>query len=282
MVLDTEIMLWYPPSVSGQVPSGRSGHTASLLQSSNELVVFGGVKNGKWLNSVSVLDTARWNWSTPKIAGDAPRPRSYHSATSLSCTDEEGSRIVIFGGNNDTKCFNCVHVLEQVNGKMSWSHPKMKGKTPSPRTGHTATLLEDGYTIMVYGGWDPNMEDEKGDDLIFGDSFLLDTKTWTWSKGPKPRYASFNGAASNGGLERVGHWHLGEMECKSLLLVVDCQMGLQLISRVYCLLLCRCKERCHRGESLRRKANCIYILIRLHYSHLFTISTMEMAVGIIA
>lgn len=205
MVLDTEIMLWYPPSVSGQVPSGRSGHTASLLQSSNELVVFGGVKNGKWLNSVSVLDTARWNWSTPKIAGDAPRPRSYHSATSLSCTDEEGSRIVIFGGNNDTKCFNCVHVLEQVNGKMSWSHPKMKGKTPSPRTGHTATLLEDGYTIMVYGGWDPNMEDEKGDDLIFGDSFLLDTKTWTWSKGPKPRYASFNGAASNGGLERVGH-----------------------------------------------------------------------------
>eukprot|EP00804_Cyclotella_cryptica_P010864 CCRYP_008793-RA/>CCRYP_008793-RA protein AED:0.00 eAED:0.00 QI:1125/-1/1/1/-1/1/1/198/434 len=209
MVLDTEIMLWFPPSVSGQVPSGRSGHTASLLNNSNELVVFGGVKNGKWLNSISVLDTGRWKWSTPKILGDAPPPRSYHSATSLTSSDKksnEGSRIVIFGGNNDTKCFNGVHVLEQTNGKMSWSHPKVSGKAPAPRTGHTATLLEDGSTILIYGGWDPNTEDEKGDDLIFGDSFLLDTKSWTWKKGPKPRYTSFNNtAANNGGLERVGH-----------------------------------------------------------------------------
>lgn len=78
MVLDTEIMLWYPPTVSGQVPSGRSGHSASLLHKTNELVVFGGVKNGKWLNSLSVLDTNRWKWSTPKTIGDAPPPRSYH------------------------------------------------------------------------------------------------------------------------------------------------------------------------------------------------------------
>jgi hypothetical protein len=66
--------------------------------------------------------------------------------------------------------------------------------------------LEDGSTILIYGGWDPNTEDEKGDDLIFGDSFLLDTKSWTWKKGPKPRYASYNNAAAEyGGLERVGH-----------------------------------------------------------------------------
>ena len=206
MVLDTEIMLWYPPSVTGQIPSGRSGHTASLLHNSNDLIVFGGVKSGKWLNSVARLDTARWKWSAPKIVGDAPRPRSYHSATPLAEDKSEASRIVIFGGNNDTKCFNTVHVLEQRNGKMSWSHPKVTGKAPAPRTGHTATLLENGSTILIYGGWDPNTEDEKGDDLIFGDTFLLDTKNWTWTNGPKPRFSPFNTAmTSNGGLARVGH-----------------------------------------------------------------------------
>lgn len=73
-----KIMLWYPPTVSGQVPSGRSGHSGCVLPQTNELVVFGGVKNGKWLNSVSILDTNRWKWSTLKAVGDAPPPRSYH------------------------------------------------------------------------------------------------------------------------------------------------------------------------------------------------------------
>ena len=78
MALDTEIMLWYPPSVTGQIPSGRSGHASCVLPDTNELVVFGGVKNGKWLNSVSMLNTNRWVWSTVKAVGDAPPPRSYH------------------------------------------------------------------------------------------------------------------------------------------------------------------------------------------------------------
>lgn len=72
------VMLWYPPTCSGQIPSGRSGHASCVLPQTNELVVFGGVKSGKWLNTVSILDTARWKWSTVKAVGDAPRPRSYH------------------------------------------------------------------------------------------------------------------------------------------------------------------------------------------------------------
>jgi hypothetical protein len=68
-VLDTDIMLWYPPAVSGDVPTARSGHTATLLPNTNELVLFGGVKGARWLNTVSVLNTVRWVWTTPKVEG---------------------------------------------------------------------------------------------------------------------------------------------------------------------------------------------------------------------
>ena len=207
MVLDTEIMLWYPPSVSGQIPSGRSGHTASLLDTTNELVVFGGVKNNKWQNSVAVLDTMRWRWTLPKIAGDAPRARSYHSATAVPSLSDEGSLLVIFGGNNDVESFNTVHVLDATNeeGKWSWFHPNVSGTPPSPRTGHCATLLEDNKTILIYGGWDPCDEDEdfSDDKMICGDSFLLDTETWTWRLGPNPKDMGQRGI-ENGGRKRTG------------------------------------------------------------------------------
>ena len=114
--------------------------------------------------------------------------------------------MVIFGGNNGDKCFDGVHVLEMTGKKWVWSHPTTKGDIPRARTGHAATLLNDGSTILVYGGWDPVTEDgNNGDDLIFGDAFLLDTKTWTWRKGPNPKYEKSTNNAANGGAERVGH-----------------------------------------------------------------------------
>ena len=206
MVLDTDIMLWYPPSVSGQIPSGRSGHTASLLPNTNELVVFGGVKNNKWQNSVAVLDTSRWKWTNPKIAGSAPRPRSYHSATAVGGSSGR-SRLVIFGGNDESESFNTVHVLDASNSKLSWFHPVVSGTPPSARSGHTATLLEDNKTILIYGGWDLNADDDaiKDDaDMIFSDSYLLDTEQWSWSAGPKVKYDGSSGV-KNGGPKRVGH-----------------------------------------------------------------------------
>jgi hypothetical protein len=128
----------------------------------------------------------------------------------------KSSRVVIFGGNDGSRCFDSVHVLEAASSsscggegrRWVWSNPKCGGAAPSPRTGHAAALLNDGATIMVYGGWDPNSADVEGggDDLIFGDSHLLDTRTWTWRVGPRPRYERSTAAdPANGGAERAGH-----------------------------------------------------------------------------
>jgi N-acetylneuraminic acid mutarotase len=149
----------------------------------HQMVVFGGVKSNKYQRTVSVLDTNRWKWtSPPKIMGDAPRPRSYHSATTVKKGDQK-DWIVVVGGNDHDTCFNTVHVLEVNDGRWSWINPIMSGDLPSPRTGHAATLMEDGKTIFIQGGWDPNAEDEE--EIIYEDCFLLDTSTWTWTKSEK-------------------------------------------------------------------------------------------------
>ena len=178
MVLDTEIMLWYPPSVTGDVPSGRSGHSASLLGS--DLVVFGGVKGSKFQSSLYVLDTARWKWSQPKINGDTPRPRSYHTATSVQ---RPGGKhwMVVFGGNDRSKSFDTVHVLEKDKDQWTWIHPTVSGEAPAARTGHSAILMPDRKTILVQGGWDPNVDGPE-EENIFCDAFCLDITTWTWRK----------------------------------------------------------------------------------------------------
>lgn len=191
MVLDTELMVWYPPTVSGEVPSGRSGHAAAMVD--HDLVVFGGVKGSKWLNTVSILNTQNWVWRQVKIQGSAPKPRSYHSATRVGT-----NKIVIFGGNDAEQSLATVHVLEKVqsdDGEVwQWTHPMVTGYGPTPRTGHSAELLSDGKSVYIHGGWDPNDDVAKDDEaLIFDDAFVLDTETWQWKK------------MSSSQTKRVGH-----------------------------------------------------------------------------
>lgn len=83
LVLDTSLLLWYPPGVSGKGPTARSGHTASLIYN-NKMVIYGGQKNEKYPHNITVLDTERWHWNAYKCDGKPPKARAFHSCCNLS------------------------------------------------------------------------------------------------------------------------------------------------------------------------------------------------------
>ncbi|TYZ64146.1 hypothetical protein PybrP1_004439 [[Pythium] brassicae (nom. inval.)] len=175
MVLDTECFLWYPPAVSGTMPSARSGHTCTVV--GDDVVVFGGSRGRNRQSTVHILDSDTWHWKAVKVEGKPPSARTYHSAVAV------GDRVVIFGGNDAKKSFNSVHVLQKKAGgagdTWSWFHPCVVGTPPQARTGHSATLVDDS-SILVFGGWDPQSEDPAAT-KVFDDAFLLNTDTWEWA-----------------------------------------------------------------------------------------------------
>jgi len=59
-------------------------------------------------------------------------------------------KLVVFGGYSDDGFFNDLYVATRVHGAWSWEKAKTGGNVPSPRAGHTATMVGD--KIYVFGG----------------------------------------------------------------------------------------------------------------------------------
>lgn len=166
LIYDSTYFTWYPPSLSGNKPVARAGHCAALLPGTKNIVIFGGINGNKWLNDLHLLEDLSV-WSKVRLSTKSARPcaRSYASFTSVD------GFVVLFGGNNKTKCFSDVHLLNPK--EMSWSEPVILGRAPRPRTGHCATASKDGKSVIVYGGWD----DQGAQRLFYSDVWKLEIKS---------------------------------------------------------------------------------------------------------
>jgi dynein heavy chain len=101
-----------------------------------------------------------------KIGG--PEPRAYHSMVNYK------NKLIIFGGHGgidyQRTAFNDVYELDLDT--FEWRKPKPKGNPPEPRGGHVATLMAQKPKMMVFGGWNFNLQ--------FNNIFLYDIEKEAW------------------------------------------------------------------------------------------------------
>jgi len=127
----------------GERPMQRGGHTASLIGGSKVFMFGGENPNRKPCNELWVLDLKTNEWSKPEVSGEAPVPRSSHTAVTYL-----ERYIVFFGGGSVSSCYNDVVVLDTQT--MAWIRPEITGQVPPIRAGHASALL--GTLMYMIGG----------------------------------------------------------------------------------------------------------------------------------
>ena len=129
-------------SRTGSLNTGRSGHTATLLQNGKVLVAGGFNSSGNPLLSAELYNPATETWSR---TGNLNVARSFYTTTLLS----NGKVLVVGGSTNKSSNTNGAELYDPASGR--WS---ATGNLRVARYGHTATLLPNNK-VMVAGGFTP-------------------------------------------------------------------------------------------------------------------------------
>eukprot|EP00742_Colponemidia_sp_Colp-10_P005408 GILJ01005778.1.p1 GENE.GILJ01005778.1~~GILJ01005778.1.p1 ORF type:complete len:803 (-),score=109.40 GILJ01005778.1:84-2492(-) len=200
------VQRWHKARTSGTAPTPRWGHSAVSVGST--LVVFGGY-DGSYMNDVWFLDCQTMAWSQPQIAGVAPSLRSNHTA----CMDRTGSRMIIFGGGGSIRARN-NDVFALDFPLMTWIKPAVTGRVPSPRTYHSAVMIQD-LMVVFAGEGDKDLEE----------LHVLDVTTYKWLtpriKGTAPTARRFHTASAIGSKMFVFAGCYRTYRCVSELYVLD-------------------------------------------------------------
>ena len=165
---------WVP---TGNLSAARSDHTATLLQNGNVLVV-GGIGNGIILDSAELYDPTTRIWSA---AGRLSKARRVYTATVL-----RDGRVLVTGGDTNSAPpeFGRTATAELYDPSAGSWNPT--GSMNTIRTGHTATLLQNGK-VLVAGGFALDS---------LGTAELYDPATGTWSSTGSLRVARYGHTAT--------------------------------------------------------------------------------------
>lgn len=104
---------------------------------------------------------ARWvSVSTDASPFDA---FGFHSANIF------GTKIVMFGGQNEEGLLNTLRIYDTATGE--WEEPLTSGAAPEARALHSSVVV--GTELMIWAGYDG--------ETPFQDFFVLDLRSWKWS-----------------------------------------------------------------------------------------------------
>lgn len=147
-IFSTDSKSWYTPIVTGDIPSGRSGHSACMLD--RKLYIFGGWDTTQCFNDIHVLDLGIMNFVRQSATGTVPSPRTWHASQLLS----DKRRFCVYGGFNGARALDDLFIFSSVDN--SWTKLFYPGLVC--RAGHDVIRRnienESGEKLLVFGGGD--------------------------------------------------------------------------------------------------------------------------------
>lgn len=106
-IFDIDSKSWLMPSVGGEFPSPRAGHSATKIDD-KYFCVFGGGDLTTVFNDTFLFNVENNNWIKIKPVGEQPDRRCSHTATRVN-----DYKILIFGGGDvDGELFSDLYSLD--------------------------------------------------------------------------------------------------------------------------------------------------------------------------
>ncbi|GBG24145.1 Dynein heavy chain 9, axonemal [Hondaea fermentalgiana] len=153
-MLNLPDMTWErAPPLKGTPPRPRSGHTASVIDTS--IYIFGGWSAMEQLGDLCILDTRHLTWS---ILDSFMDPRWGHTACSVEAIPYW--KIFYFGGCTGNLAETrraqgalSARVLTLDTGTCVFDRPKVRGDIPCGRADTTFGYDAKGSRLVMFGGW---------------------------------------------------------------------------------------------------------------------------------